>query len=391
MRNEYCSLIPHRIRWAGLFAVVVLASGGCSREPEQRVDVVPRVKFYTVNELAMGQSRRFSGKIVAADTSPLSFAVSGTVNEVFVSQGDTVAQGQVLATLDQKPMELAVEGARAQLAVAREKVIETKRQVDQFRKLRERNVATPFELDTAITNYNTAQANLRSAQADLDQKELDLGRTVLAAPSAGSIAQRSIDPFQELTAGKQAFVLQSAGSFKVEVRVPETLIRDVSFGQVVQVEFPTFKDLALPGRVTSIGSLAESGNAFPVEVLPDTTDADLRAGMTASVIFNFDEYLEGETVYTIPLSAVAIEVGVLDGRSEGNVGTARKTVPVFVVDQSTSQVRVTEIVVGDLRGNMLEVYSGLQSGDKVVSAGVPFLRDQMKVELWEPDKGLTGG
>ncbi len=391
MRNEDRSFVAHCIRWTGLFTLVVLVTAGCTREPESRVDVVPRVKFYTVNELAVGQSRRFSGKVVAADTSPLSFAVSGTVNEVFVSQGDAVAKGQVLATLDQKPLELAVERARAQLVVAREKVIETRRKVDQFRKLRERNVATPLELDTAITNYNTAQANLRSAQADLDQKELELGRTVLAAPSAGSIAQRSIDPFQELTAGKQAFVLQSVGSFKIEVRVPETLIRDVNFGQSVQVEFPTVKDLTLPGSVVSIGSLAESGNAFPVEVLPGATDADLRAGMTASVIFNFNEYLEGETVYMIPLSAVAVEVGMLDGRKGANEGNARKTVPVFVFDQSTSQVRVREIVVGDLRGNMLEVYSGLQPGDKVVSAGVPFLRDQMKVELWEPDKGLLDG
>ena len=47
--------------------------------------------------------------------------------------------------------------------------------------------------------------------------------------------------------------------------------------------------------------------------------------------------------------------------------------------------------VGDLRGNMLEVHSGLQPGDQVVSAGVPFLRDQMKVELWEPDQGLRDG
>ncbi len=80
----------------------------------------------------------------------------------------------------------------------------------------------------------------------------------------------------------------------------------------------------------------------------------------------------------------------MDGGS-ANEGNARKTVPVFVFDQSTSQVRVRQIVVGDLRGNMLEVHSGLQPGDKVVSAGVPFLRDQMKVELWMPDKGLRDG
>ena len=45
--------------------------------------------------------------------------------------------------------------------------------------------------------------------------------------------------------------------------------------------------------------------------------------MTASVIFNFDEYLEGETVYMIPLSAVAMEVGMLDGRSDRRMRETR--------------------------------------------------------------------
>lgn len=385
------SVSSHHRGRACLFAFIIAAVIGCSRETGQVPDVIPRVKYFTVNELAVGQSRRLSGKVVAADTSSLSFAVSGTVREVLVSQGDAVTEGQVLAALDRQPLELAVEQARAQLVIAREKVIETERQVKQFTRLRSLNAATPLELDTAITNFNSAQGNLRSMQAELDRKELDLGKATLTAPAAGNIAQRSIDPFQEVTAGKQAFVLQSAGSFKVEVRVPETLIRNVDYGQAVQIEFPTDRNLRLTGRVTSIGSLAESGNAFPVEIRPDVNDADLRAGMTASVTFNFNDYLEGRTVYMLPLSAIALDPAARDVVTETPEASAHKTASVFVFDPSTGEVDARTIEVGDLRGNSVEVFSGLQPGDKVVSAGVAFLRDGMKVELWEPDRETVGG
>lgn len=370
--------------------LMLMLLAGCSREAVTPPDVIPRVKYFTVNELAVGQARRLSGKVVAADTSSLSFAVSGTVRDVLVSQGDPVTEGQVLATLDRKPLELALEQARAQLVIAREKVIETERQVKQFTRLRSLNAATPLELDTAITNANAAQGNLRSVQAELDRKELDLGKTTLTAPAAGNIAQRSIDPFQEVAAGTPAFVLQSAGSFKIEVRVPETLIRNVDYGQPVQIEFPTNRNLRLAGRVISIGSLAESGNAFTVEIRPEVNDADLRAGMTASVTFNFNEYLEGRTAYMIPLSAISLDPAARDAVTETTEAGSSKTASVFVVDPSTRRVNARRVEVGDLRGNSVEVFAGLQPGDKVVSAGVAFLRDGMTVELWQPD-GVAGG
>lgn len=364
---------------------------GCTREADESPEVLPRVKCYTVSERAVGQSRRLSGKVVAAESSPLSFAVAGKVSQVLVSQGDKVTQGQVLATLDEEPLRLAVEQSRAQLVIAREKVVNTKLQFERATKLRSQNAGTPLELDTATTEYASAQANLRLVQAELDRKELDLKRAELAAPYAGHIAQRSIEPFEEVTAGKQAFLLQSAGSYKVEVRVPETLIRNVDHGQLVQIDFPTLKEVRLTGVVATIGTQAESGNAFPVEIRLPASDIDVRAGMTASVTFDFAQQLEGRTVYMIPLSAVAIEAGLLKNLKASNEGQALKTVPVYLFDHAAGRVKAVDIVVGDLRGNMLEVYEGLKPGDKVITAGVAFLRDQMKAELWTAEKGLNDG
>ncbi len=376
---------------ANLLSGVLLAAmlSGCDDSPTPLEEITPRVKTFVVGERATGQSRRISGRVVAADTSPLSFGVPGTVEEVFVSQGDLVAQGQILARLDAKPFRLAVEGARAELNVARANLTKAKQTYERFSTLVARRAVSKADMDAATAKRATARANLRAAQSNLESRERELALTELAAPFAGTISARTIEPFQEVSVGQDAFVLQSAGVLKVEVQVPETLIRDVDYGQVVQVTFPTAADTAMNGIVSEIGSQAQAGNAFPVSVQLPRTGADLRPGMTASVTFNFDRYLEGRTVFLIPLSAIAIEVGLLRRASRQDAPNPQ-SVPVYVVG-GNNQLEVRDLVVGDLRGNDLEVYEGLREGDRIVSAGVPFLREGMTVELWSPEQGLTGG
>lgn len=373
---------------AALVAMLMVA--GCGDDIVLPVEETPRVKFFVVGEQATGQSRRISGKLVAANTSPLSFAVGGTVEQVLVTRGDLVREGQVLARLDAEPLRLAVEQARAQLNIARANAADTKQIYDRTVSLFEKRVISQSEVDTVTANHAAALASVRSVESDLDGKELDHSRAELAAPFSGTIASRSIDPFQETSSGQEAFVLQTAEAIEVDVRVPETLIRDVDYGQVVQVTFPTIAGVAVSGIVNQIASRAESGNSFPVRVRLSPSDADLRPGMTASVTFNFDQYLDGRTVYLVPLASIAIEYGLIRRSREAGDATPRQTVPMFVVDDN-NRLRVKDVVVGDLRGNLLEVFEGLEAGDKLVSAGVAFLREGMTVELWTPAQGLTSG
>lgn len=381
---------------------------GCADENQPLDETVPRVKYFVVGEQATGQSRRISGKVVAADTSPLSFSVGGTVEEVVVVQGDLVREGQLLARLDAEPLRLDVERARAQLNVARAKVAETKQTYDRTRELFQKRAASQAEVETATANHTAARGNLRAAQSDLQRKERDFSRAELTAPFSGTIASRSIEPFQEVSTDKESFVLQSTDALKVDVRVPETLIRDVDYGQVVQVTFPTLADTTVSGVVSEIGSRAEAGNAFPVSIrLKDvataadlgvfgsvrtmlSTEADLRPGMTAGVTFNFDKYLKGRTSYLIPLSAIAIDVGMLKQVRKQEENPAPKTAPVFVIDDN-NRLQVRNVVVGDLSGNELEVFEGLEAGERIVSAGVALLHEGMSVELWSSEQGLADG
>lgn len=280
-----------------IFVATISILVGCGSGEDGADLVVPRVKCYTVSEQAVGQQRSLSGKVVAGETSPLSFSVGGTVKQVMVDRGDRVRKGQVLALLDTEPLSLGVEQARGQVVAAREKVVESKRQLDTIKSLYDRGAATKLEYENAQTAFAAAEGNLQSAQADLDRRQLDLKKTQLIAPADGTVAERSVEAFQEVAAGQTVFVLEGTGAFKIEVMVPETLIRDLDYGQVVQVRFPTLETGAVSGTIQTISAQARAGNAYPVEVAIPVQSLQLRSGMTASVTFQFVDYLEGKTAY----------------------------------------------------------------------------------------------
>jgi RND family efflux transporter MFP subunit len=376
-----------RWRRAGVVVLSVAAAFavGCADAQEEPAQAVPRVKIFEVGETTLGQVRTLSGEVAAGTTSPLSFGVSGTVDRVLVSRGASVAAGDLLASLDSAPLRLSFDQARAELASERAKLEEAEQAYERASSLLAGRGITQAEYERATSQVRSARASLRSAQSRAEQAERDLGRTELRAPFAGRIAERSLDAFQEIGANDAAFVLQGDAVLKVRLQVPDTLIRNVDYGKAAQVRFPTMADLTLVGIVTLIGAQAGAGSVYTVEVQLPESEADLRPGMTASVTFNFDQSSSEGPAYLLPLSAVAVYVGLL------RTDPAPETVPVFVLDEASSKLEVRDIRVRELRGNRLEVYEGLSPGDKVVAAGVSFLREGMVVEVWQPELGLGDG
>jgi RND family efflux transporter MFP subunit len=377
----------HTLNLVLFFATSATLLIACDREPPPTSTEVPRVKYFEVGEKTTGQLRRLSGKLVSEDTASLSFNVSGTVEKVLVVQGQDVARGQVLAGLDAEPKQIAVNQARAQVSVMRAQHLEAKRNYERIGDLFSRGYSTKAEREAAEAEYAQAGGNLAAAEGDLERSERDLARTELIAPFAGSIGSRSVEPFQQVAVGEEVFLLQSDQALKVEVLVPETLIRFVEYGQPVEIELPSLEGEVLRGKVNEIGSRAASGNAFPVSVQLFSTTPGLRVGMTAGVTFNCDNYLDGAPVYLIPISSLAIDYGTVNHPIDPD---NEAYVAVFLIGEDNI-LEVRKIIVNGLRGDMFEVFEGLEPGDKIVSAGVSFVRAGMKVELWSPEMGLKRG
>jgi len=353
---------------------------GCEQAKEQTSEpVVPAVKYKTISEVSTGQVREISGIVTASDNTRLSFQVAGTVEEVLVDIGDQVREGQILATLDRKDYQLSLQSAQAQMRNARAVLNEKNDDYQRKKSLKAKGYISATALDQARTALAAARSEVDVASSALKNAELDLQRTVLKAPFAGRVASREIDPFSDVSAGQALFEISGKDALKVKVLLPETLIRNVSYGQTVTVSFPTLPDVTINGTVSEIGSRVETGNAFPVKIALLEQHKDLLNGITAKARFLFDDYLGDKPVFLIPLSAVDLRGAMGQKQPQRN-----DQAPVFLFDEETGTAKRTMVKIGDIRHNQIEVYEGLTQGDQLIVAGVAFLQDGQTVQLWNP-------
>jgi len=359
-----------------LFALMVVSA--CDDAVQEIKDPSIRaVKTITISQSSRTNSRQISGVVKTTNESTLSFRVGGRVATVDVKAGDNVNEGQVLATLDQDDYALKLEQTQATLASERAVLSEKFDALKRQQSLKQKDYVSQAAVDQAQAAYEAAKGDVNVAKVKLKSAQNNMKDTTLRAPFAGKIAARKIDPFVEVSAGGTAFLLQNESGYGVNVLIPETIVREVSYGDVVSVRFPTLKETVVGGTVTQIGANAGAGNAFEIEIDLGSAPKGVRPGMTAQVTFNFGE-TSNTAVFLIPVSALDVRI------SQNSSDNTKRQAGVFVVNTSTNVVEKRMVDIRDIRGNKLEVISGLQANDILVVAGVPFLTDGQKVKLWEP-------
>lgn len=359
----------------------LLIMAGCEQQVEVLEEPVRAVKTITVAENTLSNSRSIAGVVKNSNQSGLSFRVGARVASVEVGVGDVVSRGQVLAVLDKREYQLAVDSAAAQLASARADLVEKSDALRRQTNLRARDFVPQAAVDQAQAAFAAAESNVAVAETSLSTAQNNLDDTILTAPFDGVIAEKNIEAFSEVSPGSVVFEVLRSGGMEVDVLLPETLVRDVSYGDAVTVRFPTLEETVMAATVSRIGARADAGNAFDVTVTLSETPDDIRVGMTAQVAFNFGESND-TSVFLIPVSAIDVRIPAATQE------VVESEVPVFVFEQVSNTAVRKMVSIRDIRGNEFEVTSGLSTGDIVITAGVPYLTDGQKVKLWQPDYTL---
>jgi RND family efflux transporter MFP subunit len=342
-------------------------------ETAPKEEVIRSIKHMTLGERAGAQERRIAGLVAASVSTDVAFETSGQVVELLREIGDEVNAGDLMARLDPEPYQLRVAEAENGLAQANATLEDAQKKFDQQKRLRQQGFATQTALDSAEATLKNAQGAVGVATSQVDLARRDLAKTDLKAPFEGVIARRSVDVFQEVSGGQVIYSIQSAGDDKIEASLPETLINTVSLGTEVEVRFPPLGGLAVKGTIDTISPLTGDANAYPIEILLETTPTGLRPGMSAEVVFLFASAETGKA-FVVPLSAV------LPNPEPG--GDAN----VYVFDQGTKTLQKRAVQVVNVRNNELQVLGDLAEGEIIATAGVSFLYDGMQVELF--DAGL---
>ena len=352
-----------------LGSLLLLVISACREEPPPPPKPIRAIKTITVSEQASGRIREFSGVVEAADSSSISFEVSGNVQEVRVDVGDKITKGQLLAALDPEPFQLTVAEIKAELKKARDNVTKTQSEYERQKRIFEQGAGAERRVEVAEFNYLAAKSGVKFQIARLNNAKRDLDRTVLRAPFDGAIANRYIDPFNEVARGQKCFDTFEFTGLEVAISIPEDVIEDVQMEQKGDIKFSVITDSTYHGRVTEISKVAGTANAFPIKLTIEDPDRRIRPGMTARVALMLAGD-EGKAAYLVPLSAIA-------QRGE------RKKGFVFIYDPGTSTVKKSMIEAGSVRGNDVVIEGGVKDGDIVAVAGVSFLEDGQEVKLME--------
>jgi len=357
-------------RWRGLarrFALMglVAAVAGCKGEAAiEEKEVVRPVKVATVSVAPQGRTLTYSGVVRPRIESNIGFRVGGKIVERAVNVGDRVKVGQTIARLDDTDIKLAEGSARATVASARSRHDVTRDNLERAKPLLAKQFISQASYDIRRNEFDAAVSALESAEAQLRQAANATGYATLKADKAGIVTAIMGEPGQVVSAGQAVIALAESGEVEVAVGVPEQDAGHLAVGQRAAVTLWAGPRTGAEGRIREIAGQADAASrTYAVRVAVSNPPQAMRLGMTAMVAIRIDG--EGPAM-VVPLTALT----EADGAPV-----------VFVVDTDKRTVRRTPVTVAGTVDEGVRVAGGLKAGDIVVTAGVQFLRDGMRVRL----------
>jgi len=363
---------------AALFmaAAFLTVTFGCSGKGEKGapigpVAVVKGVALESVSESTVADETEAVGTVKARNSSAIAARIAGTVSLVLVKEGERVAKGEHLLTIDAAESHASAAGARAAAEEAGRGVEEArarKRLADatfsRYSSLFSERAVTRQEFDGKRMERDVAQQGLARAEAGFTRAREEskaagamTGYTRVIAPIAGIVTGKSIDAGVTVFPGTPLLTVEEEGHFRLEAAVPESLMGKVKPGDQLRVAIDGIG--TMNGRASEVVPAADpASRTFTVKV--DIEAKGLRSGIFGRVFLS----VGSRRGMMVPKTAIK-EQGVLTS--------------VWVVGKD-SIARLRLVRTGRETYGRVEVLSGLSPGERIAASGVDKIVDGAKVE-----------
>ncbi len=297
---------------------VTLCLSACnnnSQEQTQYEDTPRIVKTQVLSKFDGYVQRHLTGKLQAADTTSLSFEVSGVVKKVYINLGESFKKGDLLAELDTELYMLTANQHSSLYSEARAARIEAKQSLERNLSLKQQSLVSQAVVDNSLAAFDIANERVNSALSAFQIANKNYSDTKLYAPYDGKVSQRLIEPSLQVTPQNLAFTIQGNANLEVNAVVPESLIGKIKLGEDVSLRIPALSDKQLyAGTLTEVGTQASVANAFPITITFNQSYSRLLPGMSAEILLPIREFsapsvlqasANNKSIFDIPLSAVA--------------------------------------------------------------------------------------
>jgi len=274
--------------------------------------------------------------------------VTGIIEELSVEEGDFVEKGQLLAKVDARRYQLALDKAEAELAGLEQ-------ELKRLSQMAEKQLVSAQASDKLKYQH-------RAAIAARELAALDLKDSQIVAPISGYIAKRYIRTGHFTQGYQKLFHVVDQSSLEAIVYLPEHQLSNVQIGQQALLQFSARQGKQFLAKIRSISPVIDSrSGTFKVILSLDNKEMQLKPGMFAQIALTFDTHRD---TLTIPTDAII----TLDNQSKVYLVKDNKAVEVLI-NKGFVQEQLTEI-----SGELFE-------GDSVVINGHHNLKENALVEI----------
>jgi len=279
-----------------LFLLIALTTLGCkadeaaplppaSGEGAAPRPALPEVAAKPSTPTTPQVSDKTTGTTYPKDRAEVAPEMSGVIESIAVSEGDTVKKGQVLFRLRSADLALRIKQAETQLAGAKVQEAAVKTEHDRTQRLFEQRAVDQAQWDRIQAQYRSAQIAVEQAQVGLSLARQALGDAVVRAPISGVVTAKlkSAGEAVSMMPPTTVLVIEDQSSLELRFRLPEAALSSVAVGTTVHIRFAA-TGLSVDKQITRIApSIDPSTRTVEIVVDLDNANGALRSGMLATV------------------------------------------------------------------------------------------------------------
>lgn len=285
------------------------------------------------------ESLNYSGTIEAETTIPLTFQNGGTIAAVYVNEGDYVKKGQLLAMVDKRNMQNAVNSAQAQY----DRAMDAKNRLE--------SVYTAGSL--AEIKWVEIESKVKQAESNLNICKKNLQNCEMRAPTNGYIGKRNIEVGASAIKLTSAIDIVKIDKVLANISVPENEINFFKKGQEAKVQISAVNNQSFTGKVKYINVVADPiSRTYNVKIELNNKDAEIKPGMVCNVEM---QKLNTKKIL-VPITSIV--------KSSGGKAI------IYIVDKQTNKAIKREVIIGGIANNQITVMSGLNPGDLLITSGI---------------------
>jgi HlyD family secretion protein len=352
-----------------------------------------------------------TGTIQALKTVNVGTQVSGILQHVYVDFNYTVKQGQVLAKLDETPLQTQLDQSQSALNQAQAQLNYQEATYNRLKVLYDKKLISQSDYDQAVFNYENSKGSLSNARSALARSKVNLDYATITSPIDGVVLNRAVEEGQTVAASFSTptlfTIVNDLTQMQVQTSVDEADIGKVKKDQRVEFTVDAYPDMKFEGTVSEVRLQPVTTNnvvTYVVILSAPNPDKKLMPGMTASSTIYVEERqgvltLSGKAVRftpdteylkkmftamqkngTMPKMPAGAGMGSMPsgmttgqmtqgmpsaGMSMSGVKQDPKTKTVWLKDGKNG-LRPGIIKIGVDNGSTVEVISGLKEGDEVI-------------------------